>query len=129
MVAEKSHATSVLSRLAAVALLGVVLAGVGWNVIAPLRTALAERDMARSRYARYEAVLTAASNEPGARYDVAEIAAAYADDASAQLALQSLLDRAARAAGFSVTALRPTGSEALGVVGRVVWVEDRKSVV
>jgi len=123
MKTESGYASSVFDRLAAVVLLGILLVAGGWNIVAPLRTALFERDAARARYARYEAVLTAASDTDGARYDLAQIASAGADDASAQLALQALLDRAARAAGFSVTALRPTGSEALGGVGRAVWVE------
>jgi len=123
MKTDGGYVSSVFGRLAAVALLGVMLLGVGWNIMAPLRTALFERDAARGRYARYEAVLAASSDTSGVRYDVAQIAAAHTDDASAQLTLQALLDRTARAAGFSVTALRPTGGEALGAVGRAVWVE------
>lgn len=58
-----------------------------------------------------------------ARYDLAEIVGADTDDAAAQLALQGVLNRAARRSGFSVSALRATGAEAMEGVGRAVWVE------
>jgi hypothetical protein len=119
---DADHARSPLrERVAAVLILVALIAGAGWGLLAPLGDALVARDEARTRLAHDQTGHK--GSQAIASYNPAEIAALHTDDGQAQLALQSVLDQEARAASLSVETLRPANVEALGDLGRVVWVE------
>ncbi len=111
-----------LQRLAALVLLGV---GLGIAVAAtayPLAEALAERRAVEAKLAKYERVLQAPEDR-GPLYDPDDLSSIHLDEAEAQIALQSTLDRVARSAGVAVQSVRPLAAEYLGDVGKGVWVD------
>jgi hypothetical protein len=111
-----------LQRLAALVVLGVGL-GVAIAAIAmPLAEAIAAHRNAESRLARFEGLLTAPI-APGGLYDPNDLSAVHVDDADAQIALQSTLDRVARGASVAVQSTRPMAADLMGDIGRSVWVE------
>ncbi|CAN0292724.1 unnamed protein product [Phaeothamnion confervicola] len=111
-----------LQRLAALVLLGVAL-GAGISAIAmPLAEAMAANREARARLVRFESMLQAPA-ESTDLYDPADLSVIQIDDAEAQVALQSVVDRLARGAGVAVQSVRPQAAEYMGDVGRSVWVE------
>lgn len=111
-----------LQRVAALALLGVILGIALANLIYPVTEALSARRAALDRLARYEGVLEKFESRD-ASYNPAELAAVHVDDAEAQIALQSIIDRLARGAGLNVQSIQPMAAEHLGDIGRGVWVE------
>jgi hypothetical protein len=111
-----------IERAAAVAILAVLVAGAGWGALAPMAGAAATRAEVLERLARYERTIEAPASAAAA-FDPNELAARHADDAEAQLSLQALLDRLARAQALAVQSLRPSGEESFGELGRMTWVE------
>lgn len=111
-----------LQRLLALALMGIVLgAGVAAAVM-PINEALAERDAANQRLTRFR---TMAATPPPAHRQAAlqDLVAIRHDDAEAQVALQSTVNRLAKAGNVPIQSVRPLGGEALGDAARTVWVE------
>jgi hypothetical protein len=111
-----------LQRLAALVILGVGL-GAGISAIAmPLAEALTARQAAEGRLARFDSLLKV-SPASGMLYDPDDLSRVHADDAEAQIALQSTVDRLARGAGVAVQSVRPLAPDIMGEIGRSVWVE------
>lgn len=110
-----------LQRTAALALLGIALGAALASIAYPLLEAMAERDAALGRLARYEQAL--ASPAETASYDPADLAAHRLDEPDAQLALQASVDRLARNAGVAVQSMQPLAAEHLGDIGRGAWLE------
>jgi hypothetical protein len=106
-----------------------LLTAAAWSLLAAPLEAAAARAEARAAALRHEGVDVGAAGTGVDRggVDPAEVVAAYRDASEAQLALQALLDRQARAVGLAVEALRPTAPEAFGTertaLGDVAWVE------
>lgn len=111
-----------LQQLAALIVLVVALGGLGTLLGAPLADAFSARDAARARLAHFEAVLKSPVPADD-HFDPKELTVERADDGSAQLALQSNIDRLAKKAGVAVQSVRPLEPEALGAVGRAVWLD------
>lgn len=111
-----------LQRLAALVLLGVGLGGAVAMAAGPMVHSRALRDEARAHLDR----LTGLAKVPLAdvvRYDQNDLTSRQADDAEAQIALQSGLDGIAKATSLATQSVQPLGAENLGDLGRVVWVE------
>jgi hypothetical protein len=111
-----------LQRVAALALLGIALGVAASSIAYPLLEAIAERDAASSRLARYQRVLSDPTVGP-ASYNVADLAAARVDEPDAQLLLQASVDRLARGAGLAVQSTQPLAAEHLGEIGKGAWLE------
>lgn len=111
----------VLQKLSALILLGVAL-GLGVSAIVyPIIEASSERDAAYDRLAKYEETLAQPFQQ--APYDPDELTAEHIDDADAQLALQSVIDRLARSASVNLLSIQPMAAEHLGEMGRGAWTE------
>ena len=112
----------VLQRLAALVILGVGLGAIVAAVAAPLADAWAEHRLTEQRLDRFEGLLQA-PQAAGPRYDPQDLSALHADDAQAQIALQSALDRIAPGARVGVQSVNPMPAEFMGDVGSSVWTE------
>lgn len=112
----------ILQKLAALVILGVGLGAAVSALGYPLVDALAQRNEAENRLARY-AELALSPLPAGAAYNPVDLAATHIDAAEAQLALQATVDRLARSAGLAVQSTQPLAAEHLGDFGRGVWVD------
>jgi hypothetical protein len=111
-----------LHRLFALALTGVVL-GLGVAAIgAPVASALREREAAGTRLTRLEIKLKPPGDK-ALRYNPDDLSGRFADDAAAQVALQSALNKLANGASTSIGSIRPLGAEDYGRIGRAIWVD------
>lgn len=111
-----------LQKLAALVILGVVLGAALASTVYPLIEAMAARDAAAARLARYQDVLKAPAAAEAA-YDPDDLSGLRVDHAEAQLALQAVVDKLARAAGITPQSIQPLPAEHLGDIGRGVWIE------
>lgn len=112
----------ILQKLAALVILGVGLGAAVSALGYPLVDALAQRNEAENRLARY-AELASSPLPAGAAYNPVDLAATHIDTAEAQLALQATVDRLARSAGLAVQSTQPLAAEHLGDFGQGVWVD------
>lgn len=111
-----------LQKLAALVLFGIALGAALATAVSPLVDALAVRHASAARLEHYQSVLKSPSTKEVA-YDPADLSGLHVDHAEAQLALQAVVDRLARAASIAPESIQPLPAEHLGDIGRGAWIE------
>lgn len=118
----RENPASFPQKLAAIAILGVVvMAGVA-ALASPVVSAYQDRAQALERRAGFETRLSPAETT-AAQYDPADLYATMPDEGAAAIALRTTLDRVAREAGLAVQSSRPLAAEKINASVNGAWVE------